>query len=125
MSLVLSLERPLPTSVPAGSASAIFCTGVCFDPYRRISRLEIVVDGTAHRASAWGMRRPDLSGSPAGGFWATVPVPAHERPGEIVVELAARFSDGAALIAELGRIDVVAGEPPRAASARPARGAAG
>ena len=45
LSLVLSLERPLPTSVPAGSASAIFCTGVCFDPYRRISRLEIVVDG--------------------------------------------------------------------------------
>ncbi|HEY1510592.1 MAG TPA: glycosyltransferase [Solirubrobacteraceae bacterium] len=120
---MLSLERPLPPSVPAGSATAIFCTGVCFDSDRSISALELVVDGVRHPASAWGMPRPDVSGSPAGGFWATVPVPAHDGPGEIVVEVAAGFADGAAATAEVGRIAVL--EPsqlPRpAASARPAR----
>jgi hypothetical protein len=107
--------------VPAGSATAIFCTGVCFDSDRTISALELVVDGVRHPASAWGMPRPDVSGSPADGFWATVPVPAHASPGEVVVELAASFADGAAATVELGRIQVVAREPPRAAAARLAR----
>jgi hypothetical protein len=122
LSVVLSLERPLPPSVPAGSATAIFCEGVCSDAGRRISRLELVVDGVAHPASAWGMPRPDVAGSPNGGFWATVAVPARDAPGEIVVEVAVGFSHGAAATVEAGRIAVVAREPPPATSARPARG---
>jgi hypothetical protein len=121
LSLVLSLERPLPPDVPAGSATAIFCTGVCFDAERRIARLEIIIDGVRHRASAWGMPRPDVSGAPTGGFWATVPVPARDGPGEIVVEVAVSFADGAAATAGVGRIEVLEPSPPPAASARPAR----
>lgn len=118
---MLSLERPLPPGVPAGSATAIFCTGLCFDTDRRISRLEIIVDGVRHPASACGMPRPDVSGSPAGGFWATVPVSARDGSGEIVVEVAVSFADGAAATAEVGRIAVLEPSPPRAASARPTR----
>lgn len=122
---MLSLERPLPPSVPVGSATAIFCTGLCFDTDRRISRLEIIVDGVRHPASAWGMPRPDLSGSPAGGFWATAPVPARGGSGEIVVEVAVRFADGAAAATEVGRIPVLEPSPPPATSARPAQGGGG
>lgn len=67
------------------------------------------------------MPRPDIAGCPAAGFWATVPVAAHDASSEIVIEVAVSFADGAALIAELGRIAVLAPHTPLGALARPAR----
>ena len=131
MALVVALERALPPLLPAGRATAVFCTGVCFDATRRIERLEIIVDGTAHAASAFGMPRPDVAAAYAGsaaarasrhsGFWATVPIAGRAAPGEIVVQVAARLADGSSEIAELGRIEVVAPAPSAPVRARPAR----
>jgi hypothetical protein len=131
LALVVTLERALPPRLPAGRATAVFCGGVCFDATRRIERLEILVDGAAHAASAFGMPRPDVAAAYAdsaaaansrhSGFWATVSVPGHAAPGEIVVQVAAHLAEGASEIAELGRIEVVAPEPAAPIRARPAR----
>jgi Glycosyl transferase family 2 len=132
LSLVLSLDRPLPASLPVASATAIFCAGSCFHDEHVVKRLEISVDGVAHRASAWGMPRPDVAAAHAGsaaavrshnsGFWAMVPVPARHAPGEIVLEVAARLGvTGATATAELGRIEVVGPEAPLPVTAQPAR----
>ena len=130
MTFVVELERDLPSRLPDGSATAVFCVGRCFDTEGSIEHLEIVVDGVAHRVSAFGMPRPDRAagarlGSTPGvlysGFWGTVPVGASAAPGTIVIELRARLSDGNERRTEVGRIDVVAREAPPATSAEPAR----
>ena len=130
MSLIVSLERALPETVPVGSATAVFCIGVCYHPDTRIERLEIVVDGTRHRPAAFGMPRPDIAIADGvtgagrvyhSGFWGTVPISAHPAPGSVAVELAARLATGAVLTCPLGQIDVVAGAPAAAVQAQPAR----
>jgi hypothetical protein len=102
--------------------------GICFDPARRLQRLEILVDGVPHLASAFGMPRPDVAARYGGGalnsgFWATVPIARREHPGDVVIEVSARLRGGACARAELGRIEVVAPAAPGAPDppARPAR----
>src|SRR3954447_26093079 len=92
------LESPLPQTLPAGRATALFLSGSGADGVRR---LEVLVDGVAHRAAASGMPRPDLG--TRGGWWATVPVPAGAGPG--TVELAVRADGGPP--APLARVPVV------------------
>jgi glycosyltransferase involved in cell wall biosynthesis len=130
LSLIVRLERPLPETVPVGSATAVFCIGACYHPDARIDRLEILVDGIRHRPSAFGMPRPDvaladgLSRAEPGydsGFWGTVPIAARGAPGRVELGLAARLATGAELTAPLGRIDVVARERPAALDAQPGR----
>jgi Glycosyl transferase family 2 len=128
LSLVLELERDLPAVIPAGTATAVFCTGACFDAKREIAELEILVDGVAHRPSAFAMPRPELIAAHAWpshalhcGFWVTVPVPAPTRPGVVVLEARARFDGGGGSSAELGRIEVVDRSPAATTSAKPAQ----
>ena len=129
MSLVARLERPLPATLPVGSATAVFCTGVCFYPDEAIERLEILVDGEAHRPSAFQMPRPDLAGiggpDPGGhryrsGFWGTVPIRASELPGKVELALRAHLASGASIQSSLGEIEVTPRAPAQAGSARPA-----
>ncbi len=129
MTLVVRLERPLPETLPVGSATAVFCAGACFHPDEAIERLEILVDGTAHRPAAWRMPRPDLAGNgepdPAGhryrsGFWGTVPIRARERPGKAALALAAYLASGASLSCSLGEIEVTPRAPAPQCDARPA-----
>jgi glycosyltransferase involved in cell wall biosynthesis len=95
VSLVATLESPLPAALPAGTDTALFVYGACGVP------VEVSVDGMRH-AAAWVRGR----------FWATVPVSAHA--GE--VEIAAVSGDA---VAPLARIEVQA--PPRPPSlGRPA-----
>ena len=112
--LVVDLESPLPASLPAGSATAVFCSGTCFHRDAAVARLEIVVDGAhRHRPDAFGMPRPDLLralGDPRAyrsGFWSTVPIEARNRPGTIELQLSARLDSGVEQVADLGRIEVV------------------
>jgi Glycosyl transferase family 2 len=130
LTLVLELERELPPQLPVGSSTAVFCVGLCFDTDRSIEQLEILVDGSQHRVSAFGMPRPDVAGrarsgqaphSLRSGFWSTVPIPGRSVPGTIVLEVLARLSDGAVHTAELGRIEVCAREPTPVTAAKPAR----
>ena len=129
MTLVVRLERPLPETLPVGSSTAVFCFGACFHPDKAIERLEILVDGTAHRPAAWRMPRPDLAGDgepdPGGhryrsGFWGTVPIRARERPGKLALALTAHFASGGSLSCSLGEIEVTPRAPARAGDAHPA-----
>lgn len=125
--LVASLERPLPASLPLGTATAVFCLGTCFHPHEEVEDLEILVEGVPHRPAAFAMPRPDvLQGlqeprSYRSGFWGTVPVEAHDRPGSVELEVAARLASGARLIAGLGRMEVVEREPAPPLEAQPER----
>jgi hypothetical protein len=125
LSLVTTLERDLPRELPVGSATAVFCIGTCYDTERPIAELEIRVDSEPHRASAFGMPRPDLAGdSPFGvhsGFWSTVPIAARSAPAKITLALVARLADGTEETVELGRIDVVPRPPAPTTAAEPVR----
>jgi hypothetical protein len=88
VSPVATLESPLPASLPAGAATAVFVAGTSDAP------VEVSVDGMRHR-TAWVRGR----------FWATVPVGARGR----AVEIAAVSGE---VVEPLGRIEVVAPVPP-------------
>ena len=88
MSLVATLESPLPASLPAGAETAVFVAGGCGEP------VEVTVGGV-RQPTAW-MR---------GRFWAVVPVVASGAEVEIAVA-------GIGGVAPLGRIPVVAPVPP-------------
>jgi glycosyltransferase involved in cell wall biosynthesis len=121
--LQVAIESNLPATLPVGRPTAIFCFGHCFDRHQPVAELELLVDGTRHRPAATGMARRDLfewlhrasSEDPDGrsyrsGFWATLPIPARERPGRIELEAAVRLADGSTNLVPLAGIDVV--EPP-------------
>jgi glycosyltransferase involved in cell wall biosynthesis len=128
--LMANLESPLPSSLPAGTATAVFCYGTCYHRHAAVAALELLVDGVRHRPAATRMPRPDIfrmlhpAGRPSpedpelrcyrSGFWGTVPIPARADGDRVELALAARLADGAELVAPLGRIEVVASE--RAAS---------
>jgi glycosyltransferase involved in cell wall biosynthesis len=118
LSALAELERPLPTTLPLGKGTAVFCTGHCNQPGRRLRALEILVDGEPHRAAAFGMPRPDL---PPGhsGFWGTVPVGPRDAPGIVTVSLRIALSGGSIETVPLGEIQIVESDAP----ARPARAA--
>jgi glycosyltransferase involved in cell wall biosynthesis len=110
----------MPASVPAGRATAVWCYGRCYSTDEPIERLRIVVDGTAHHPAAWRMPRLDAEdGGHRSGFWGTVPIEAHARPGAVELALHVRLADGAEELAPLARIEVVEPEPPKGIDAAP------
>jgi glycosyltransferase involved in cell wall biosynthesis len=120
--LALRLESPLPGALPAGRATALFCSGYCFHSRERIADLALEVDGVRHAPSAHGMPRPDVHAERPGphsfrsGFWGTVPLPARG-PGAVGLAVAARLASGAEVVAPLARIDVIAATERRLAAA--------
>jgi glycosyltransferase involved in cell wall biosynthesis len=119
--LVVKLETPLPESLPAGSATAVFCCGSCFHQREAVAELALLVDGSRHRAAAAAMPRPDVYAEhPAphtfrSGFWGTVPLAARAGARAVELGVAVRLAGGAELVAPLGRIPVV--EPAAAPAA--------
>jgi hypothetical protein len=108
LSLRVTLQRPLPSSLPPASATAIFVSGTC-SAERRLVSLTVTVDGERHAVSAFGMPRDER-------FWAIVPVPASGAE-ETVVGLAAELEDAGRADAELGRIERRAPEQRRDSAA--------
>ena len=114
--LVANLETPLPASLPAGGATAVFVYGTCFHRDARLAGLEILVDGARHRPLATGMPRPDVFRSLRAdysfrsAFWAIVPVEARAGRADVELAVAARSAGGAETVAPLGRIAIA--EPP-------------
>ncbi len=129
--LAVTLERPLPATLPVRTGTAVFLLGSCFHPEQAVRDVEILVDGLRHRPTAFSMPRPDVFAqhpserSYRSGFWATVPVPARERTGTIELALSARLAWGQQLTAPLGAIAIVDAPPPPEPGARPAREGAG
>jgi hypothetical protein len=131
--LRVAIENHLPTRLAVGRATAVFCYGHCFHRRGRVADLAVLVDGVRHRPAASRMPRRDLyewlhssrGDDPRGhsyrsGFWATLPIPAGDRPGAVEIEAAVRLADGGEQIVPLGRIEIAAaskqdwpGEPPR------------
>jgi glycosyltransferase involved in cell wall biosynthesis len=119
--LTVRMDTRLPSSLPVGRGTAIFCSGACFHGSEAIRALELVVDGKPHRPAAWRMPRLDLFELSNGdgrwyrsGFWAVVPIDAHDRPGRAELSMRARLAEGRELIAPIGQIEIV--EPGRPAS---------
>jgi glycosyltransferase involved in cell wall biosynthesis len=137
--LEVTLDRPLPASVPVGRITTIFCAGTCFHPHLRVAELAITVNGVRHRPTAQRMPRldrfralhpalsPELArsierdpNSPQdpelrsyrSGFWATIPIDPHLRAGELELRVVARLADGTRAGAVLGQIAVVEAPPP-------------
>src|SRR5215218_5560622 len=120
-----NLESPLPSSLPAGTATAVFCYGTCYHRHAAVAALELLVDGVRHRPAATRMPRPDIfrmlhpggRSSPEdpglrcyrSGFWGTVPIPARADGDRVELALAARLAGGE-LVAPLGRIEIAASE---------------
>jgi Glycosyl transferase family 2 len=93
----------------------VFCVGTCWSPGRRLTGVEMVVDGITHPVSAFGMPRPEFTEGPPerrrGGFWATVVVAGKPDAPEVRLTLRARCDDGSVVSAHLGTIAVVARPP--------------
>ncbi|GIK78852.1 MAG: hypothetical protein BroJett022_25420 [Actinomycetes bacterium] len=132
-------SRPLPSTLPAGRADAIFVFGACFHPHEEVTGLEILVDGAPRAVTDFGLPRLDVfrrlhpnlgGGEPPvppedrdsledpevrcyrSGFWATVPLPARELGSETALAVRAALGSGAEAVAEIARIG--AGPPPLA-----------
>jgi len=113
--LVARLERPLPSTLPAATATAVLVYGVCFHPSDRVEGLEVVVDGRRHRATAFGMPRPDVGGSGLlSGFWATVRLEPRAPGARVDVGVAARLRSGEEAHSPLAGISVVERDEPEA-----------
>ncbi len=116
--LVVALERSMPSVLLVGRGAGVFCIGTCFHRREAIEQLEIVVDGRRCPPSAFGMPRPDVlrnagnePRSYLSGFWATVPVAGHDRPGPVELELAVRLASGTELVTPLGAVQIEAASP--------------
>jgi glycosyltransferase involved in cell wall biosynthesis len=131
--LMVRLDTRVPSSLPVGRGTAIFCSGACFHRRQAVSSLKILVGGVPRAPAAWRMPRLDLfqmmhpqldlaangraAGDPASaddpelrcyrsGFWSTLPI-ARDVPGPIDLQLAVRLEDETELLAPLGRLEVV------------------
>ncbi|HEY2439775.1 MAG TPA: glycosyltransferase [Solirubrobacteraceae bacterium] len=124
--LRVTLEYPLPPTLPAGRGTMLFCYGHCFHRRERVAELEVMVGGDRHRPEAQRMPRLDLhrwlqqtGEDPHGhsyrsGWWATVPVPAQPAGDRLRLAARVRLESGAELTAPLDAI-AIGGEPPPAA----------
>jgi glycosyltransferase involved in cell wall biosynthesis len=122
VSLVLRLDRPLPSSLPVGSATIVFLIGVCFDTDDAVASLELIADGLRTPATAVAMPRPDVTDAPLrSGFWAIVPVAARQQPGTITLRATARLRSGVQQTVDVGEIEVLAPSQPVRLAARPER----
>ena len=118
--LRIRLESPLPSSLEAGSAGAMYLSGTAMDGQRPVQALTLFLDGRPHRVSRIGMPRFDVP-ERRGGWWATVGVhiPADAR--ELILEAQAEGRSGTGERVELARISVLV--PARAARADRSLGA--
>ena len=117
--LQLRLETRLPATLPVGRSTAVFCYGHCFAARRHVRRLELLLDGVAHRPLAVGMPRRDLLGTVGdgdrearrrahrSGFWATLVIPAQAKPGELAIDAAVTLAGGERRRLALGRIQII------------------
>jgi glycosyltransferase involved in cell wall biosynthesis len=108
--LVVDLETPLPSTIPAGTATAVFCYGSYEHAREPVAEIDLLIDGRVQRPSAQGMARPDLDAGRRG-FWAVVPIEARRAPATVALRLRAKLVGGGSETAEIGEIEVVAAPP--------------
>jgi glycosyltransferase involved in cell wall biosynthesis len=105
--LTVDLETPLPSSIPAWSATAVFCYGSYEHAREPVAEVDLLIDGRVLPPSAQGMARPDLEAGRSG-FWAVIPIEARPAPATVALRLRAQLVGGATETAEMGEIEIVA-----------------
>ena len=138
--LIVHLDAPLPQSLEVGAGTALFVSGTCFCPSKRIRSIELVLNGRAGPPMAQCMPRLDYfraqhprldpfatagldhdRESPAdpwfhsyrSGFWGFVPVPPVTPGRHCKLSLRARLQGG-------GDADVLVADIPTTAAPTPA-----
>ena len=119
--LSVTLDSPLPASIPAGGAVALFWMGSASEDGGPVGGMDLVVDGVAHSPGASRMPRFQAA-CRRSGFWGLVPLRADRAAGTIVLAAEVRRRDGSAERVALGEIEIAAeapsaARPPAAASA--------
>jgi glycosyltransferase involved in cell wall biosynthesis len=115
--LDVRLESPLPPSLPAGTATALFCSGTACWGGGPVRAVELGLEGDLHPADAVAMPRFEQP-CRRSGFWGVVPVRAPSASGATAV-LRARvtLADGSRRDARLGEIEIVERRATRDAAA--------
>ncbi|MEW6208608.1 MAG: class I SAM-dependent methyltransferase [Acidobacteriota bacterium] len=114
-SFLFSLDTPLPQELMVGKGNALYLSGWCFHTTKKIRRLEIMLDGAAHRVKPFRQARRDVMDAyfpgldPKGrsyrsGFWTILAIPQIEETIDASVQLKATLSDGSAHIEHLGKV---------------------
>jgi glycosyltransferase involved in cell wall biosynthesis len=98
----IRLDSPLPSTLPAGTATALFCSGTA----GAAATIVLTAGGEAVELRAVAMARLDL---PRGhcGFWGIVPCRAPNMPGRLRLEAIVDATEPVVL----GEIEVLAGHP--------------
>lgn len=113
--LLGSLDTELPERLVVGEGNVLFLGGWCFHPRSRVARLQIVVNGVAHRVVATKMVRPDVFAahfperdprghSYASGFSTMVSFSRDECSMRVDLYLQATLRNGATCSRKLGSI---------------------
>jgi len=133
--LIVHLDAPLPESLAIGAGTAVFVSGTCFCPSKRIRSLQLVVDGDLQSLMAHGMPRLDVfrmqhpeldpfdtggierdADSPddpqfhsySSGFWGIARVAPRHVGEDCELRLRAQLDGGGEMEAELGRLPTTA-----------------
>jgi glycosyltransferase involved in cell wall biosynthesis len=125
--LDVELESPLPARLAVGRGTSLFVYGSCFHRSRRVTDVQLLLDGVPTRPLAELMPRTDLFealvaekhsdpqaklGSTAIGnayrsaFWGFIDIPPRERPGQAEVGISVGLADGGREQAILGMIEL-------------------
>ncbi|MBV9311813.1 MAG: glycosyltransferase [Solirubrobacterales bacterium] len=115
-----NLESPLPSSMPAGVGTAVFCSGTACEGSSPLAALELLRNEHPVELNATNMPRFDVP-CRRSGFWGVIPVVAGGSGG---VELTARLrlANGRCVRRELGRIAIDQSNDPRARPERESDG---
>jgi glycosyltransferase involved in cell wall biosynthesis len=115
--LPVTLESPLPESLPPSGSLALYCSGVASDGELPVRSFAFTVDGALHPPTAFAMPRPDMPCARSG-FWGVVPVVVGARAREVVLGAEVGLQDGPEAV-ELARIPVRAADAHESAPPSP------
>jgi hypothetical protein len=120
--LIVHLDTPIPETLAIGGGHVLHLTGRCYHPVRSIHSFHLAIDDEGYPVFNHSMTRPDVpSDDPAigdtapnsltSGFWVALPLPRELAPRSVVLTCHVELDDGARCRAELGTVQLLAGEP--------------
>lgn len=118
-SVLFGLDTLLPEELVVGRGNALYLSGWCFHTTKKISRLEVILNGMSHRVKAFRLARRDVMDAhfprldPKGrsyrsGFWTILLIPQIEETIDASLQLKASFADGSAHVEQLGKVTLKA-----------------
>ena len=110
--LRVGIDSEIPETLAVGKGTALLLAGWCYHPSKKISSLQILVNGVGYPVKAFRMAKRDLFEAhfptldPRGysyrsGFWAIIPIRETERTTRITLEILARLRNGATCLEKI------------------------